>query len=282
MSSSSWHHLSHNATRPRLASKSFPHGGLFIMRHNDLYLIISAMPNGKDGHGSHTHNDKLSFELYAHDKSFIIDPGTYVYTTDYRWRNLFRSTAYHNTVVVDGEEQNRFGERNLFWIEHDAIPQVNRWVVDEEYDLFDGQHSGYERLIEAVTRRRQIYFYKVAGFWIVRDLLTGIGEHVFDLYFHFAPMEVVFDEEMPLAVRTRCSRGTDLAVIPLRTEGVSVDIKQGWVSYSYGTRVEAPVVRYTKTAEVPTEFITVLFPVRQPTSVDEVRKMVAPVLSSKL
>jgi len=261
-------------------SQSFPHGGLFIMRHDDLYLIISAMLNGKDGHGSHTHNDKLSFELYAHDKSFIVDPGNYVYTADYRWRNLFRSTAYHNTVVVDGEEQNRFDERNLFWIEHDAIPQVNHWVVEEEYDLFDGKHTGYERLIEPVTHRRQIYLNKLGGFWIIRDLLTGIGEHVFELYFHFAPLEVTFDEKMPLAVRTRCSRGTDLAVIPLRTEGVSVDIKRGWVSYSYGTRAEAPIVRYTKTAEVPTEFITVLFPVRQPTSVEEIRKIVTPMLNS--
>jgi len=46
--------------------------------------------------------------------------------------------------------------------------------------------------------------------------------------------------------------------MPLKTEGVSMEIENGWVSYSYGTKVEAPIVKYSKTAEVPCEFVTVI------------------------
>ncbi|KAF5437607.1 Heparinase II/III-like protein [Candidatus Methanophagaceae archaeon] len=73
----------------------------------------------------HKHNSRLSFALFAGDKSFSIDPRAYVYTADKEMRNMFRSTKYHNTVVVDGEEQNRFEEDELFAMNLDAAVKVN-------------------------------------------------------------------------------------------------------------------------------------------------------------
>jgi uncharacterized heparinase superfamily protein len=102
----------------RLESKAFPQGGFYIMRHGD----------------GHKHNSRLSFELFAGDKSFIIDPGSYIYTADREMRNLFRSTRYHNTVVVDGKEQNRFNEDELFRMKQDAAVKMNRWVIAENGD----------------------------------------------------------------------------------------------------------------------------------------------------
>ena len=119
----------------RLESKAFPQGCFYIMRHGDLYMIIDCVPADPKSPSGHRHNSRLSFELFAGDKSFIIDPGAYVYTADKEMRNLFRSTKYHNTVVVDGEEQNRFGEDELFAMNLDAAVKMNRWVVTENYDF---------------------------------------------------------------------------------------------------------------------------------------------------
>ena len=262
----------------RLGSRAFPHAGIHVMRHDDLYMIVDAGPNGQNCNGGHAHNDTLSFELCAYDKTFICDPGAYVYTADYRWRNTFRSTAYHNTIVVDGQEMNRFDERQLFRMRNDAIPEVHRWEVSDEYDVFDGEHSGYERLPNPVTHRRQVHFDKAEGFWIVRDSLTGRGEHRFDLYFHFAPMKLINDEGDSLTVRTDCEEGANLAVVPLQRDGLSVEISEGWVSYSYGTKVEAPIVKYSKVAEVPTEFVTILFPSKEQKMVKEIEEIAGPLL----
>ena len=120
-------------TMQQLDSKAFPQGGFYIMRHADLYMIIDCVPADPKSPSGHKHNSRLSFELFAGDKSFIIDPGAYVYTADKEMRNLFRSTKYHNTVVVDGEEQNRFAEDALFAMNLDAAVKVNRWVVTENY-----------------------------------------------------------------------------------------------------------------------------------------------------
>jgi uncharacterized heparinase superfamily protein len=175
-------------TMQQLKSKAFPQGGFYIMRHADLYMIIDCVPADPKAPSGHKHNSRLSFELFAGDKSFIIDPGAYVYTADKEMRNLFRSTKYHNTVVVDGEEQNRFDEDDLFKMHLDADVNVNRWVVAENYDLLDAEHNGYSRL--NVVHRRLIYVNKEEKYWVIKDILTGEGgyKHKFELYFHFAPM----------------------------------------------------------------------------------------------
>jgi hypothetical protein len=62
---------------------------------------------GPLGEGNHGHFDALSFELAAHGRSLIVDPGRYTYSEagDINWRVHFRGTAAHNTVCVDGRHQ---------------------------------------------------------------------------------------------------------------------------------------------------------------------------------
>jgi hypothetical protein len=52
------------------------------MRHDDLYMLIDCVPADQKSPSGHKHNSRLSFELFAGDKSFIIDPGSYLYTAD--------------------------------------------------------------------------------------------------------------------------------------------------------------------------------------------------------
>jgi len=242
----------------QLESKAFHKGGFYIMRHSDLYMIIDCVPADPKAPSGHKHNSRLSFELFANDKSFIIDPGAYIYTADKEMRNLFRSTRYHNTVMVDGEEQNRFDNDELFSMELDAAVMVNRWLVAENHDFLDAEHHGYVRLKNPVVHRRQIYFNKEKGYWVIKDILTGEGgdKHKFDLYFHFVPMELKEKEE--LVIETDNKNGTNIVIAPLEIEGIKMEIEKGWVSYGYGKKVEAPIVKYSKTAEVPTEFVTVI------------------------
>jgi uncharacterized heparinase superfamily protein len=254
----------------QLKSKAFAKGGFYIMRHGDLYMIVDCVPADPKSPSGHKHNSRLSFELFAGDKSFIIDPGTYIYTADKEMRNLFRSTKYHNTVVVDGEEQNRFDEDQLFTMNLDAAVRVNRWVSTENYDFLDAEHNGYSRL--NVVHRRLIYFNKEKGYWIIKDMLTGEGgyKHKFELYFHFAPMALKkAKDELVISIETENKTGANIAIAPLETEGLKLAIENGWVSYSYGQKVEAPIVKYSKTAEVPAEFVTVIAAGRVP-SVEEI------------
>jgi Heparinase II/III N-terminus/Heparinase II/III-like protein len=63
-----------------VSSRAFTHGGFVFLRHQELYMAVACGANGRRGIGNHSHNDALSFELYAYDKTFIVDPGAYIYT----------------------------------------------------------------------------------------------------------------------------------------------------------------------------------------------------------
>lgn len=178
-----------------LESKAFPDGGIYVMRHKKDYMVISCGPNGQGGNGGHAHNDKLSFELCVDGEDIIVDPGTYVYTADPEWRNKFRSTAYHNTVVVDGEEQNRFEASNLFTLHDDLEIKCIEWRSYNDYDVFVGEYYRNTSLSTPLIHRRRIKFLKDQRVWEIADIFKPLNatndmirqhKHKFEWFLHLA------------------------------------------------------------------------------------------------
>lgn len=92
-----------------VSSFYYPNFGLVGLRNDFIYLGVSITNVGQHGRGGHSHNDKLSYELYADGIAYQSDPGTYVYTESKEWRNRFRSSLAHNSPYF-GEEQNPIGD----------------------------------------------------------------------------------------------------------------------------------------------------------------------------
>ena len=253
-----------DADPPQGTSHAFPDGGFCVMRSGwdtrALYLIADCgyLGMGPRGPGGHGHNDLLSFELYAYGRTLVVDPGTYTYMGADGWRNYFRSTAVHNTAVVDGREMADFGF-GLFSIRCEALPRVHSWTSTEAYDMLEASHSGYERLSPPITHRRQILFMKGGRYFLVRDQFIGTGEHTFDLYFHLAPVPMEGPKE-DFSLATRSPEGANLMLRPVDTELLGVEVLEGWVSPSFGVKVPAPVIRHRKRTTAPASFTTVLYP----------------------
>jgi hypothetical protein len=252
-----WQSLRENSLI-NIKSRAFPDTGWYIMRNNMDYMIISCGLNGQNGIGGHAHNDKLSFELFIDGKDILVDPGTYVYTPIPYWRNKFRSTMFHNTVVVDDLEQNRFDARSLFFLKNDAKCKVNVWKSTESYDFLDAEHYGYKRLKNPVVHRRQIIYDKNECYWIVRDILTGKGEHKINWCFHIAENINFNVDGESLAVfivdDNKKRKNIDLKIIPLDTNGTKFFENSSWVSYGYGSKVKSKMLVYSKTAATPVNF----------------------------
>ncbi len=244
-----------------LPSRAFRDGGFYILRSRDLHMTVHAGPNGQNGYGGHAHNDTLSFELFAGGRSWIVDPGTYVYTADYYARDRFRGTASHNVVQVDGQEINRF-RPGPFGLCEDAMPRVYDWRSTVGYDLLDAGHTGYARLREPVLCRRQVYLDKERGLWAIRDVLTGRGSHRLTLRLHLAPVRTSAEAaRLPAGVRLEDGHGA-LDVFFLAPEGAGLALEEGEISPSYGVRRRAPVVSVSVSATLPVEFLMVLVPLR--------------------
>ena len=169
------------------ASSDFPHAGIYVLREDDLYLLFNCSDSGMNGRGSHGHNDALSVEVSACGVPFIVDPGSYVYTANVHERHLFRSTAYHSTVQVDGEEQNSIDESVAFVIGNEARPRVLKCEIGSETDVLVAEHDGYQRPSSSVTHRRTVRFEKTNRYWNIEDELSGEGTHELAFRFHVAP-----------------------------------------------------------------------------------------------
>ena len=187
---------------PSQRSGAFREAGIYIMRQDDYYLCFNASGAGINGRGSHGHNDALSIEVSVRGRAFIVDPGTYVYSADLQKRHLFRSTAYHSTVRIDGEEQNTTDPNMPFLIGNEAQPRVLEWQSEEDYDKVVAEHYGYRRLPASVTHRRTVTFSKSECSWLVEDEFFGAGEHEFEVWFHFS-------SELELLVRGAEIEATD-------------------------------------------------------------------------
>ncbi|MBI5529686.1 MAG: alginate lyase family protein [Deltaproteobacteria bacterium] len=133
----------------RRSGKKYPAFGLYVLRNERFHVVVRCGPVGRGGQGAHAHNDQLSFTLEADGVPVIVDPGTYLYTPDPAARNLFRSTAMHNTVQIEGREQNPWNEggTELFKLRETAGAVVTRC----EENSFAGAHHGF-----GATHRREL------------------------------------------------------------------------------------------------------------------------------
>ncbi|MEY8346738.1 alginate lyase family protein [Bacillus cereus] len=120
-------------------SKAYPNGGYYLLKNNLTYCLIRCGELSVRGRGVHSHNDILSVELNVGGVDFFIDPGTYVYTADYKMRNVFRSTNMHNTIQIYDEEQNNICERLLFSLPEQTFGEC----ILFQNNHFIGKHRGF-------------------------------------------------------------------------------------------------------------------------------------------
>ncbi|MCI0488098.1 MAG: heparinase II/III family protein [Blastocatellia bacterium] len=243
------------------SSRAFQEAQIFIEREGPLYAIVDCGDHGAGGRGSHAHADALSIEVFAYDRTFLRDPGTFVYTASERWRNLFRSTAYHNTVRVDGKDISRISEGHPFALGPNVKPVVNRWESTGERDLLDAEHYGYVHGAQPVVHGRVVTFDKREGYWTIEDRFTGKGSHRLEFFFNFdAGLEIEIDSELRAIALGGDSR---LAIVPVSDHPFEMKEEERWVSLSYGTRARASAIIYSLRALLPFENIMLVVPYRR-------------------
>jgi len=180
----------------------FPKSGLAIARVGTAEVVFSAMPNGIDGKGSHTHNDKLSLVVRIDGDELLSDSGTGCYTRDSELRNRFRSTAAHNTIQIDGEEQNRFSKlpQAVFQICDDAHVTPIAAEDTDEGQVLRASHDGYSRLGVVHTR---IVKLAPESLLTLEDQLISSGSHMFEARFHLQSLWQV-DVQQAKGSEVRC------------------------------------------------------------------------------
>ncbi|TPE39980.1 alginate lyase family protein [Pontibacter mangrovi] len=181
--------------------------------------VAAIGPSYQPGHG---HADALSFVMYADKKPLFVEVGTSTYQTDKR-RALERSSASHNTVVVNGRNQSqvwssfRVGSRAQVKIEKDEITQLR------------ASHDGYKNI--GVTHTREFIFSEKV---VIKDEVQGEEATEIVAYFHIHPDREVQQKGSTIVV--------DNYISLTFNEALSVNLSpyqmaDGYNSYLEGQRV---------------------------------------------
>jgi len=226
------------------SSKSFSQSGFYIMRDKDFYLITGRNKCCYGRGGSHIHNDILSFELSMLGNDFIVDPGTYVYTPDFKARNRFRKTRAHNTVMIDNQEQNPIS-KDPFYIEQTGELTVNQWEINKEKIVLEAEHNCYERLRCSVIHNRTFSFNKKERVLHIKDKFKGRGDHELEWNFHLSPEIKIWVKEDKAECKEAILIGNNGSLIFSVPKILNCVIIEDKVSPFYGVKIPAKTIRLT-------------------------------------
>lgn len=241
---------------PQMHSTALENAGFYLLASSkpSVQLVLDAGPQGTQS-GGHGHADALSICLQSR-ASLLIDPGTYQYVQEGGDRDLFRGTAMHNTLRVDGKSQadpaGPFSWKRL------TQTKAEQWIRGFSFDLLVASHDGYQQLPQPVTHRRWVVSLK-NGLHLVRDVADGQGRHRLDLSWHLGGDMQVTGKNL-FRVKN-ASQG--LAIVPVEGKG---GVRQSWVeevreeawSPVYGQKAPMTVLNFSTTADMPAEFACML------------------------
>lgn len=230
---------------PPPASAALPDMGYYVSRHDDgTHVVFDAGRHGF-ANGGHAHADALSLTLSVGGTPVLIDPGTAFYTIRQDERDRFRSSAYHNTLVVDGRSQS-IASGPFHWASM-AHGTAEAWRAHAAFDYAEGTHDGYA----PVTHRRHLMVVH-GDLLVVADVLTGGATHRLDAYWHLHPRWLVQRDGRQARLFTgdrhltwACSGGTVACMAGGAPESA------GWWSPRYGLVEPAPTLHVSLTGSLP-------------------------------
>jgi hypothetical protein len=239
---------------------AFPDGGYLLFgnhfgEHQEIKGMLDCGPLGYLGIAAHGHADALAMTLSVAGEECLIDPGTYSYWQEQKWRDYFRGTSAHNTVRIDGLDQSTSGGR-FMWLRK-AQARIERMPSSPNDFDFRGSHDGYTRLSDPVRHMRSVRFDGASNTLVVRDEVSARKQHKVELFWHFAPELDVRLTSHGLSVRGKrfvlqmAVSGADLQLELVRG---AENPPLGWCSRTYESKRPCEVLRITTVSSaVPVE-----------------------------
>lgn len=223
-------------TNPKpIDSMFYPYGGWLVMRDRDNYLFLDVGPVGQNEIGGHSHNDTLSIEVFSDRQSWVVDPGTYTYTNDYKTRHMFRQTKSHNTVYLPGFEQSLLDEKIPFKVTKPSNQKVLHWEENRDYNLFAAEVEYASNPI--ITHKRLVMYAFEAETWLIGDQLLPERS---DALIHFTFASGVKTNPIVLPYPgIQLENDLNKSFYILSLNGENPEISTCWVSSSYGVKQES-------------------------------------------
>lgn len=242
--------------------REFREGGYWLLgdkfgTEREVHILADAGPLGYLSIAAHGHADALAFTLAVSGQEILVDSGTYAYHTEKRWRDYFRGTSAHNTLTVDGVDQSVPGG-SFLWLRK-AQSRCLKFESTPNQDVWEAEHSGYQRLSDPVIHQRQLVLDKLRRVLSVNDSLECKERHVIALHWHFSEAcDVQLHNGLAIV---QC--GKIRVRITLPAEGGRTDLVRGaenpplgWLSRQLDKKLPIFCLRWTAEIQGPVRLTT--------------------------
>lgn len=222
-----------------------PAKGVFL-RGGGGYAVLSSGggPAGSTPSGSyvllrtanfltfHLHRDLFSFEFHAFGEDLVVDSGgPFLYLRPER--NYFLSTAAHNTVAVDGTDQDV------------AEGEIVRWARSDECALVEAVHGGYPGV-----RHRRLALLVPPRYLAIFDRVESEAPRTCSQFVHLGPRLEAIPDGLSIDTRND-SGGATLRILPLVRDDLALSVHrgetdplQGWFCTGEGKMIRNTVIEY--------------------------------------
>lgn len=261
-----WYRAPETATPPPAPCRTLPVSGYSLLRAHGpppLRILFDHGPLGMPPAFAHGHADALSILLWQGQSEVLAETGTFTYTGPPQWRRYFRSTAAHNTVMIDGADQ-AHQVSAFMW----SAPFRCELLKAEEQGgvcRMLARHDGYRR--RGIVHWRGLSV-RPDGRLLVWDHIAGSGRHAATLSWHIAvPVQAESD---------RWRLGASLILEIEGAQAVRCHIAGepplgGWRSAAYGRKEPITALRAEHIGPLPCQFLSRL----SPSGLDMPRELVA-------
>ena len=229
---------------------SFTEGGyqLFGTARGQAQEVLGGIdvgPLGYLGIAAHGHADALQLWLSLGGQPLLIDPGTFAYWADKRWRDYFRGTSAHNTLQVDGRDQSASGGR-FMWTRHARTQLLALQRVEPGGLRLRASHDGYG----SARHERELDYRAGQPGLRVTDRFAAGRVHGLALHWHLAPgwdcdlsgdLLTLRRGAWTVRLRVEASSPGCLELI----EGQQEPTPLGWYSSAYGHKQPSPTLRWS-------------------------------------
>ena len=224
------------------ASPALTVGDYWVYRDGGDFFLFDAGPVGPDHLPAHAHADLLGFEASLSGRRLFVDSGVFNYQDD-STRRWCRSSAAHNVLVVDGEDQcdawSRFRMGRRGW------PRGFESGRTEDFHWARAEHNAYRHLgVPCVGRWVGC---RGSGPWFCVDWARGTGQHEISSRLHIHPQ---FQVEQAGQDEIRLTAAEITASLHFLTPG-RLAVNTGWYCSRFGHRQENPVLEWTSTGNLP-------------------------------
>jgi len=244
---------------------SFPMGGYHVLSSdrggdNEIMVIFDVAPFGLAPLYAHAHADALSFWLSYGGHEFLVDPGTYCYDNS-PWRSYFRSTAAHNTIRVDGQDQ--AVQAGVFLWRHPVTCKLEMAGETDGCVEVEGCHDGYARLPDPVVHHRRMRLFRKSRTLAIIDRLECRENHQVEMFFHFGDGCRVYQLRPNLYIATCGDKSLALQFdsrLQIQLHSGSEEPISGWISRSFGVKVPSCTLVGTASITGSVPFFTEITP----------------------